>query len=180
MTTSAKAHGHNICEMHVAAPGNVGSRAMLRLLADAGRHQGLSPISMTSSTDPQKVRPADQTEHATLRFSAATPSCLTAIMEPALVNLSHSGFLLVNSARPIDSESACSIDADGIARSLGIPAYLPMVGAMARAAGWTDLDRLKAVVRIAMEDTAPYWVGPALQGVEAGFQALDMGSRAVA
>lgn len=56
---------------------------------------------------------------------------------------------------------------------MGIPVYLPMVGAVARAAGWLDLARVKAAVRLALQSTAPYWVEPGIAGVEAGFMALN-------
>lgn len=162
--------------LHVAAPGGHGARALLRLLTDAGRHLGLTPLSSRSCTDPLKVRPSHQSESGTICFSAAggQPIRVTAVLHPNLMHLAGEGVLLVNSREPICSETVCSVDADGIARGLGIPAYLPMIGAIARLAGWNDLERIKAVVRLTLEDTAPYWVGPGLAGVEAGFQSVGL------
>lgn len=162
--------------LHVAAPGGQGARALLRLLMDAGRHLGLTPLSFRSCTDPQRVRPAHQAESGTICFSArgGRPVRVTAVLQPNLMHLAAEGILLVNSREPICSETVCSVDADGIARDLGIPAYLPMIGAIARLAGWTDLERIKAFVRLALEDTAPYWIGAGLDGVESGFRSVSV------
>jgi hypothetical protein len=161
-------------ELRVTASGDRGARALACLLADVGQLQGMTTLSMRTAADPLRVRRPDQTEHVTLRLvgPGLLPVSLTAVMTPQLMNEAGDGFLVLNTSQAVRTETVCSIDADGIAQSLGIPAYLPMVGAIARAAGWADLNRVKAAVRMALEGVAPYWVESGLAGVEAGFYAV--------
>ncbi|HEY3367340.1 MAG TPA: hypothetical protein VGK74_19965 [Symbiobacteriaceae bacterium] len=161
-------------EFHVAAPGGQGARALACMLADVGQMHGLSALSKRSGTDPQKVRGSHQTETATVRFSNTDgqPFRVTAVMHPELMDKAGDGLLLVNCRQPIETGTVRSIDAAGIAQALGVPAYLPMLGALAKSAGWADLNRVKTAVKMILEDLAPYWVEPGLAAVEAGYCSL--------
>lgn len=161
------------CELHVAASGGQGARALACLLANVGQLHGLPTLSTRSSTDPLKVRPSHQGETATVLLAKQGERVrVTAVLEPSLMNIEGDGLLLVNSPETIRSETVRSLDAAGIARTLGVPTYLPMVGAVARAAGWHDLNRVKTAVRLALQSLAPYWVEPGVAAVEAGFHAM--------
>lgn len=164
----------SIGELQVSAAGGQGARAMACLLADVGQFQGVLPLSMRSTTDPLKVCCPDEAETAVVRFAGAAKQGfrLTAVLEPKLANSCAEGMVLVNSEKAVQNDGVRSLDANRIANQLGVPAYLPMVGAVARMAGWSDLGRVKDAVRMALADVAPYWVEPAMAAVEAGYKSV--------
>lgn len=164
----------SICEIKVAAADRKGARFLACLLADVGQLQGLMPLSIhTDSQVDEQGRPHGS-PCITVQFAGSRDDCLEilAVLDDGCHNNGAHGLVLVNSRKAQPGAGLRSLDADGIANSLGVPSYLPMVGGVARLAGWSDLGRLKSAVGMALEGTAPHWVTPGLEAVEAGYNSV--------
>lgn len=171
--TTFSANQHSICEIRVAAADHKGARFMACLLADVGQQQGLLPLSIHSDAQEEEGKPMGP-PCITVRFAGdrAGSMEILAVLDNGLKKKPERGLVLVNSRKAQPESGLKSLDADGIASSLGVPVYLPMLGGVARLAGWSDLNQVKSAVGMALRGAAPQWLAPGLQAVEAGYNSV--------
>lgn len=164
---------HPICEIRVAASDHKGARLMACLLADVGQLQGLLPLSLHSDAPEEEGKPAGP-PCVTIRFAGDRTDSMEilAVLDDGLKKKPDRGLVLVNSRKAQPESGLKSIDADGIANSLGVPSYLPMLGGVARLAGWSDLNQVKSAVGMVLQGAAPQWLTPGLEAVEAGYNSV--------
>lgn len=172
-STGTAAHP-STCEIRVTASDRRRARLMACLLADVGQAQGWLPLRIRTMAQ-NRLRPKrGDTEWVSVQFAgeSSAPAEVLAVLDADLYEEPDHGLVLLNSPESRQGDRLRSLDADSIASALGVPAYLPMVGAVAKVAGWSDLEQVKSAVSAALQGAAPQWLQPGLKAVEAGYRAL--------
>ncbi|HEY8346166.1 MAG TPA: hypothetical protein VIL07_02690 [Symbiobacteriaceae bacterium] len=172
-STGLAAHP-STCEIRVTASDRRRARLMACLLADVGQAQGWLPLTIRTIARPEWRPRNGGTEWVSVQFAGESnaPAEVVAVLDEDLYEEPDHGLVLLNSRESRRSDRLRSLDANSIASALGVPAYLPMVGAVARLAGWSNLEQVKSAVGVALQESAPQWLQPGLQAVEAGYRAL--------